>query len=153
MRTSSAIVLGALITLTMVYFVSSIDLAEIPAFKSIQYCMPNDIYVTRIYKAVLYINFVAPIFFVFFFPPTLVFSEVKHLFSSAIVFFVALLGLYIGVPVQHVDGAAVVFSNLYCDSTMGAIFVVLMLGVGYFWCILYFLYSCKCWYLLKCKGV
>jgi len=82
-----------------------------------------------------------------------VFSEIKHLLSSGFIFLVIVMGLYIGVPVRRLDGAAVVFSNLFCESTAGAILVILMIGMGAFFCILYFFYTCKSVYLLKIRGV
>ncbi len=142
---------GALTLLVFCWFLT-IDISHVPAFSSILSCMPENVHVIYLYKAILSVNAIFPVFLAFFLSPTDVFSEIKHLFSSALTFIVALMGLYIGVPLQRVDGAAVVFSNLFCESILGAVFVMLMIGTGTFFCILYFLYSCKSIYLLKIRG-
>lgn len=129
------------------------DLSGVPAFNVIKVCMPEDRIVTLLYKFMLSVNCVVPAFLTGYLSPTKVFAEIKHLLFSGFIFLVILMGLYIGVPVRRADGAAVVFSNLFCESAEGAIFVILMIGMGAFFCILYFFYTCKSIYLLKIRGV
>ena len=131
---------------------SLVDLTDVPAFRSIQMCFLNDYLLSFFYKVILAANLGVPILLAFSLKPTVVFSGIKHVFSSFSLFLVALLGLFIGIPVDQVDGAAVLFSSIYCGSFIGAIIVLSAVGMGTLFCILYFFYSCKCLYLLKVKG-
>jgi hypothetical protein len=145
--------LPAILLLCTAVLLFSLDLSHLPAVKTIANCVSDVPLVTGFYLSVISIITVIPLFVAYQIKPNKVFSEIKQLLSSTLVFLVSMLTLYIGVPVEGADGMAIYFTGLFCDSTVGALIVLSMIGVGVFTCVLYFLYSCKSFYHFKLKGV
>jgi hypothetical protein len=140
------------IALTILFLLSSIDLSGMRAFQNIRYCMHDESYVSLFFKAVLFINIYFPILITYLLKPDLELTKVKYVLISIVLYLVGLLFMYVGVPVQNVDGAAVFFSNMFCNSVPGAMFVILMTGSGAFLCLLFSYYTWKSVYLFKIKG-
>lgn len=128
-----------------------LDLSDIPAFRNIILCHPDDLYLSALYKLILSVTVISPMFATFAVGPTYPFSDIKHIWSSFFLFLFAFMCLFIGVPVREADGMAVVFVNIFCKSSVGAFFVLLMIAFGGFLCFFYFYYSCKCFFLLRTK--
>jgi hypothetical protein len=64
------VLIYVILMLAATYLFGVAELSEIPALKSILFCMPDDVYVTLFYKMVLLINIFMPISIVVYLEPS-----------------------------------------------------------------------------------